>query len=67
MELVSSLLAGIRLEVNQSKTGLTSFDQGFTFLGVTFEGSKYRYEWRGRRVEAQDQGESFPLDLDGYR
>lgn len=65
--LVGSILAEIQLEMNQSKTRLTTFDEGFTFLGVTFEGSKYRYEWRGKRVEARDRGETFPMDLDGYR
>lgn len=67
MDIVSALLDDIRLEVNQTKTRLTTFDEGFTFLGVTFEGRKYRYDWYGKRVEAEDLGETFPLEIDGYR
>jgi group II intron reverse transcriptase/maturase len=66
LELLHPMLDNINLEVNPQKTQLTSFDQGFTFLGVAFEGDKYRYLWRGMRVEARDRGQSFPLDIDGY-
>jgi group II intron reverse transcriptase/maturase len=67
LDLISAMLAKIRLEVNQDKTRLTTFDEGFTFLGVAFEGRKYRYEWYGKQVEAEDLGETFPLEIDGYR
>lgn len=67
LDIVSSALAEIRLEVNPAKTRLTAFDKGFTFLGVSFEGRKYRYDWYGKRVEGADLGETFPLEIDGYR
>ncbi|MFQ6027609.1 MAG: reverse transcriptase domain-containing protein [Dehalococcoidia bacterium] len=66
IDFVTSILDGIRLEVNQTKTRLTTFDEGFTFLGVAFEEHKYRYLWRDKPIEARDQGQTFPLDLDGY-
>jgi group II intron reverse transcriptase/maturase len=66
-ELVRDTLATLKLELHPTKTRLTSFDGGFTFLGVTFERGKYRYEWYGKHVEADDLGESFPLEVDWYR
>lgn len=67
LELVRSTLETIRLELHPTKTRPTNFDQGFTFLGVTFERGKYRYEWYGKHVEADDLGESFPLEINWYR
>lgn len=63
---ITAILDEIRLEVNPTKTRLTTFDEGFTFLGVAFEEHRYRYLWRDISVEARDQGQTFPLDLDGY-
>ncbi len=60
-------LESIRLEVNVEKTRLTTFDEGFTYLGVSFKGRKYRYEWYGKTVEADGRGEAIPLEVDGYR
>jgi len=67
LEMVHTLLESIRLEVNPSKTRLVTFDGGFTFLGVTFKGRTYQYDWHGKRVKARDRGETFPLAVDGYR
>jgi CRISPR-associated protein Cas1 len=66
-ELTCNALESLKLELHPTKTRLTSFDGGFTFLGVTFERGKYRYEWYGKHVEADDLGESFPLEVDWYR
>jgi group II intron reverse transcriptase/maturase len=67
LEVVNAALDTLRLELHPTKTLLTNFDQGFTFLGVSFERGKYRYQWYGKRVEADDLGESFPLEVDWYR
>lgn len=67
MAVVQTVLETIRLEVNPQKTHLTSFREGFTFLGVHFQGNKYTYQWHGKSVEADDLGDVFPLDIDGYR
>jgi group II intron reverse transcriptase/maturase len=54
---VEATLAGLRLQLKESKTWVTSFARGFKFLGVTFQGDTYswvnggqRYEVRGRNV-----------------
>lgn len=67
LDMVRDALEHIRLQLNTEKTRLTSFEEGFTFLGVTFKDNKYWYEWYGKKVEARDMGETFPLEVDGYR
>jgi retron-type reverse transcriptase len=67
LETVRLTLNSILLELNGEKTRLTSFEEGFTFLGVSFKGRKYSYQWHEKRVEASDMAESFPMDIDGYR
>ena len=66
LDIVTALLQDIQLEVNRAKTRLTTFDDGFAVLGVGFQGGKYRYEWPGQRVEAQDRSETSPLEIDGH-
>jgi len=66
LEVVRAALSALRLEMNMEKTRLTSFEEGFTFLGVTFKQRKYWYEWHGTTVEASDLGDTFPLEVDGY-
>ena len=65
-EIVRGLLDPIKLELNADKTRLTSFEEGFSFLGVTFKDTKYWYQWYGKTVEGRDMGETFPLEVDGY-
>ena len=67
LEAIQSILKSLLLEVNTEKTRLTSFDEGFTFLGVTFKDRTYSYNWYGKTVRAKDMGETFPLEVDGYR
>jgi RNA-directed DNA polymerase len=66
MDKVREILHSMKLEINEDKTRLTSFEQGFTFLGVTFIERKYWYELRNIQIEASDQGESFPLAMYWY-
>ena len=40
LEVTDDLVAALDLELNEAKTAIRSFDTGFTFLGVTFEGSR---------------------------
>lgn len=67
LQAIQAVLKSILLEVNTEKTRLTSFEEGFTFLGVTFKDGKYSYDWYGKTVRATDMGETFPLEVDGYR
>lgn len=49
------VLSGLKLELNRTKTRVTSFNDGFRFLGVHFIGDTYRYEVEGRSfVVARD-------------
>lgn len=44
-------LEELRLTLEPAKTRITSFDEGFQFLGVHFQGDSYRYTWEGREIE----------------
>jgi group II intron reverse transcriptase/maturase len=48
------VLAGLKLELNTQKTQITSFDDGFDFLGVRFTGDDYRYQVEGRNFVIED-------------
>jgi group II intron reverse transcriptase/maturase len=49
--LVGEVLAQLRLALEPAKTRLTSFDQGFDFLGVRFYRDTYTFLWEGKTVE----------------
>lgn len=51
---VGAVLAGLRLRYEPHKTRLTSFDEGFDFLGVHFEENWYWYTYGDRRVEVRE-------------
>ncbi|MBI2917268.1 MAG: hypothetical protein HYY01_04665 [Chloroflexi bacterium] len=67
LETVRCCLEPLRLELNTEKTWLRTFKQGFTFLGVTFQGKGYWYRRNGVKVAASDRGDTFPLEIDGYQ
>ncbi len=50
-KLVADALAALRLRYEPTKTQLTSFDEGFTFLGVHFEETWYWYTYEEKRIE----------------
>lgn len=47
---VAAVLADLRLALKESKTRVTSFEEGFDFLGVRFQGDSFSYLWREKRV-----------------
>ena len=49
----AEILADLKLRFEPAKTRMTSFEQGFDFLGVRFEGDAYSYLWKEKRVEVQ--------------
>lgn len=49
-EAVESALTRLCLRLNEAKTRVTSFYEGFRFLGVDFLGRKYSYVYREKRV-----------------
>ena len=48
---VGSILEKIHLRYEPSKTRITSFKEGFRFLGVDFDQHGYKYTWEGKRVK----------------
>ena len=52
-QVVESTLAGLKLRFEPQKTRITSFDEGFDFLGVHFEGDTYSYTYRDKPVEVK--------------
>ena len=47
------LLAGAGLELNAGKTRLTSFEEGFQFLGVQFHGKEAAVPWKAHSVHGR--------------
>jgi len=44
------LLASLKLRYEPSKTAIVSFEEGFDFLGVTFEEDTYSYPWENKII-----------------
>lgn len=51
--LVEDVLGNLRLRLDPKKTAITSFDQGFDFLGVHFEADSYSFTWEDKRFRIQ--------------
>jgi hypothetical protein len=49
-EVVADALAVLELRLEPSKTRIASFDEGFDFLGIHFEGDTYSFTWQDRRI-----------------
>jgi retron-type reverse transcriptase len=64
----AATLADLRLLLEPNKTRVTSFDQGFDYLGVWFERDEYSYQWRDKRVEVKGAFDWLFYDYvpDGY-
>jgi group II intron reverse transcriptase/maturase len=50
-QVVVDILADLRLQLEPTKTRITSFDEGFEFLGVRFYRDSYAFTWEGKNVE----------------
>jgi len=48
---VEKFLAALRLRYEPSKTRLTSFEQGFDFIGVHFQGDEYSYIYLDKEIK----------------
>jgi CRISPR-associated protein Cas1 len=48
--LVERTLADLALKLEPEKTGITSFEQGFEFLGVRFHDDEYTFLWQQKRI-----------------
>ncbi len=47
--LVEDVLGDLHLRLEPSKTRITSFEEGFDYLGVHFEGDTYSFTWQEKR------------------
>ena len=49
-EVVKIALTELELQLEPSKTFLSSFEEGFEFLGVWFERDEYSYKWKDKKI-----------------
>lgn len=47
---VAAALTPLKLRLEPSKTRVSSFDEGFEFLGVRFKEDRYSFTWREKRI-----------------
>jgi len=52
-KVVADILTRLKLQLEPTKTRVTSFDEGFDFLGVRFYRHSYEYTWEDKRVEVR--------------
>jgi group II intron reverse transcriptase/maturase len=52
-EVVADALADLHLRLEPAKTRVTSFEQGFEFLGVRFDRDSYSFLWAGKAIEVE--------------
>jgi retron-type reverse transcriptase len=52
-EATQAVLAELKLDLSAQKTRVTSFEEGFRFLGVWFYQDTYSYEWEQKRIQVQ--------------
>lgn len=71
-QLTDGYLAEIKLALKPAKTAVATFDEGFDFLGVHFQGDSYSYIWEEKRIEVSggmgplwSMWEYFPHGYDG--
>ena len=60
----AAVLQSIKLQLEPHKTAVTTFDAGFDYLGVHFEGDHYTYVWENKRITVEGD---FPDFLFAYR
>ncbi|OIO95096.1 MAG: hypothetical protein AUK03_05925 [Anaerolineae bacterium CG2_30_64_16] len=53
LEVIAATLADLRLQLEPTKTRVTSFSDGFEYLGVRFQGDTYTFLWQEKRITVQ--------------
>lgn len=68
LSVTSEILAGLRLRLEPSKSRVSSFDEGFDFLGIHFERDSYSFHWQQKRfvVEGLEPGWLWGYVPEGY-
>lgn len=49
LAVTAEILAGLKLRLEPSKSRVSSFDEGFDYLGIHFEGDEYSFLWKEKR------------------
>jgi group II intron reverse transcriptase/maturase len=52
-QVTEAALNRLKLKLSPQKTRLGSFEQGFTFLGVTFQGDTYSYDCQHKHIQVE--------------
>jgi retron-type reverse transcriptase len=52
-DVVTDTLAGLKLQLEPTKTRVSSFTDGFEFLGVRFQGDSYTFLWEEKRITVE--------------
>lgn len=47
---VKNILDRLLLAYNEEKTRITDFEEGFSYLGVSFQGNSFSYDYKKRRI-----------------
>jgi len=55
VEVAAAALGGLGLRLEPAKTRITSFSDGFEFLGVRFQGDEYTFTWQEKRITVQGE------------
>ena len=53
-DLTAAVLASLQLSYEPRKTRLTTFEEGFEFIGVFFEDGWYWYTWEDKKIEVHN-------------
>lgn len=53
-DLTGAVLFSLKLRYEPRKTRLTTFEEGFEFIGVFFEDGWYWYTWEDKKIEVHD-------------
>jgi CRISPR-associated protein Cas1 len=56
---IEKVLHGLQLELSSEKTRVTSFEEGFNFLGIHFEGTDYSYLFKGKHITVDELPPTF--------
>jgi group II intron reverse transcriptase/maturase len=61
LEATCAALARLKMRLEPQKTRITSFDEGFDYLGVHFEGSEYSYQTAGMTIRVKAPRVQMPI------
>lgn len=68
LAVTGEILAGLKLRLEPTKSRVSSYDEGFDFLGIHFEGDSYSFHWQQKRfvVEGPVPGWLWGYVPEGY-